>query len=445
LIAKEGDLRGALDGLPEGAPGREMYGLIERLYPICRSITGEGVRRTLDIIAEYLPLERSEVPSGTPVFDWTVPLEWNIRDAYVKDPAGQKIIDFTRNNLHVVSYSVPVHKRCKLAELREHLHADPGHPDWIPYRTSYYQETWGFCLPHRQLERLEEGEYEVCIDSELVPGTLSYGECVIPGESNEEVLLFAHTCHPSLCNDNLSGIALLVQLGRLMLGCRHRFSYRLLFAPATIGSITWLSRNEDILERIRAGLVVSVTGDQGGPTYKRSRRGDALIDRACAHVLATHGEPHRLMPFSPWGYDERQFCSPGIDLPMGRLTRSPNGEFAEYHSSADNLDLVHPECLEDSLRILLRALNVIEGNARFINLYPKGEPQLGRRGLYRMMGGFTSIGDIQHALLWVLNFSDGEHSLLAIGESSGIRFELLQDAAKLAVEAGLLSPVGTGN
>ena len=433
-------LQDLLQQLDAAQVGARMFALMERLYPICRSITGQGVRQTLDILQESLPLVRSEVPTGTPAFDWTVPNEWTIRDAWIKDPSGVCIVDFKRSNLHVVSYSIPVHRRLDLRELKEHLHSDPEHPDWIPYRTSYYRETWGFCLAHQQLLSLQEGEYEVCIDADLRPGSLSYAECVIPGASPSEVLLFAHTCHPSLCNDNLSGVVLLAALGQYLRQSQLQWTYRLVFAPATIGSITWLSRNQKHLGQIKAGLIVSVAGDPGAITYKRSRQGNSLIDRAAANIVRQGEKPGTILPFSPWGYDERQFCSPGINLPVGRLTRSPNGAYPQYHTSADNLDLVQAEHLQDSLQRIMRILCVLESDRRYLNLSPFGEPQLGRRGLYQMMGGYTNIGALQHALLWVLNYSDGLHSLLDIADASGMDFQTLLHAAELAEQSGLLSP-----
>ncbi len=435
-------LRDCLVRLETEQSGRHMYRLIERLFPICRSITGSGVRKTLDIIGEDLNLHRSEVATGTPAFDWTVPNEWNIRDAWIKDPSGCKIVDFQQSNLHVVSYSTPVKGRFTLKELQAHLHSDAENPEWTPYRTSYYKTTWGFCLPHRQLESLTEGDYEVFIDSDLEPGSMSYAECVFPGASPLEIVLFAHTCHPSLCNDNLSGLSILVELGKYLRQCQLNFTYRLVFAPATIGSILWLSRNEARLQSVKGGLIVSVAGDPGSVTYKRSRQHNALIDRASAHVLsAIPGNADRVLDFSPWGYDERQFCSPGIDLPMGRLTRSPNGAYREYHTSADNLDLVRPDHLQDSLKTILEILNVVETDCRYLNQFPKGEPQLGRRGLYQMMGGYTHIGDVQNALLWVLNFSDGQHSLLDIAEKSGLKYLEIQQAAELACQASLMTRI----
>ncbi len=420
--------------------GEEMHALIEELYPICRSITGDGVRETLRRVAKRIPLDIQEVPTGTQVFDWVVPREWNIRDAYIKDERGKKVVDFQNSNLHVVNYSIPVHERMSLDELRKHLYTIPDHPDWIPYRTSYYSESWGFCLSHRQLGQLKEGTYEVVIDSRLEDGHLTYGECRIPGRSDDEVLISATTCHPSQCNDNLSGIAIATRVAEEIARTTPRYTYRFLFAPATIGSITWLSGHEAEIPRIKHGLILANAGDPGKMTYKRSRHGDAEIDRAVLHVLRHSGHEFEVEEFSPWGYDERQFGSPGINLAMGRLTRSPNGRFAEYHTSADNLDFVRPEYLAESFVVALRALAVLEGNGRYLNLKPKGEPQLGRRGLYRKMGGYQELPPEQLALLWVLSLSTGESTLLDIADRSGLDFETVHTAAQGLAATDLLGP-----
>jgi aminopeptidase-like protein len=405
-------------------------------YPICRSITGDGVRRTLAMIRERIPLEIREVPTGTAVFDWTVPKEWNIRDAWIKDPSGRKVVDFQDCNLHVLSYSVPVHAKLPLAELKKHLFTLPDKPDLIPYRTSYYKEAWGFCLRHRTLEAFPEGEYEVLIDSTLADGSLTYGECLLPGDSEREVLLSTHVCHPSLCNDNLSGIAVMTELAReLQARPRRRYSYRFLFIPGTIGSITWLALNE---VRIDHGLVAANLGDPGKFHYKKSRRGTAEIDRAVLSVLRSSGEPFGVEDFVPFGYDERQYCSPGFNLAVGSLTRTPYGRYSEYHTSADNLDFISPEALEGSLRTYLAVMDVLEGNRRYLNLNPKCEPQLGRRGLYRTIGGDESGRARELALLWVLNLSDGEHDLLDVAERSGLSFAAIREAADALLEAGLL-------
>jgi aminopeptidase-like protein len=419
--------------------GTAMHELMTELYPICRSITGEGYRTTMAILAKHLDLDVREVPSGTQVFDWTIPREWNIRDAYVANSRGERVIDFRDSNLHVVSYSVPVDARMSLTELRKHLHTMPEHPDWIPYRTSYYAEDWGFCLTHRQLEALPEGSYHVVIDSSLSKGHLTWGECLIEGASPDEVLLSAHACHPSLCNDNLSGVVLATFLAKALAGASLKYSYRFLFVPGTIGAIAWLAHNEDKLDRVKAGLVLTCVGDGGGFTYKRSRRGDAEVDRVMSYVLATSDHPYELVDFSPYGYDERQFCSPGFNLPVGSLNRTPYTRFPEYHTSADNLDFVRPEHLAGSYALTLSALRVLEENDAFVNLNPKCEPQLGRHGLYGSLGGGKQTAQSQLALLWVLNLSDGEHSLLDVAERSGLPFELLVDAANALLDVGLLA------
>ena len=425
------------------AVGEEIYRLVERLFPICRSITGNGVRETLAILREYIPLEIHEVQTGTPVFDWTIPKEWNIRDAYVKDATGKRVIDFRKHNLHVVSYSIPVRQQMSLAELKEHLFTSEEYPDWIPYRTSYYNESWGFCLAHNEFLKLEDGEYEVCIDSSLESGSLSYGEYFVQGDSEDEILLFAHCCHPSLCNDNLSGLAMLTLLARELAAGDSRYSYRFVFAPATIGSTTWLSQNQANLSRIKHGLVAAVLGDPGKVTYKKSRSEVAEIDRAVQHVLDHTGEEYEILDFSPWGYDERQFCSPGINLPVGRLTRTPNGCYPEYHTSADNLQLVTPAALADSFSLYRELMQVLDENRTFINLSPNCEPQLGKRGLYRKTGGYKDVENRQLAILWILNQSDGRHSLLDIAGKSGISVRELSRVADELVSCELLKLAGT--
>jgi aminopeptidase-like protein len=420
------------------AAGQAMYRWIAELYPICRSITGDGLRETLRSVQQQIPLELSEVPTGTQVFDWTVPKEWNIRDAYVKNSHGERVIDFHESNLHVVNYSAPVRRRMSLAELKEHLFTLPDHRDWIPYRTSYYKETWGFCLSQKRLESLKEDEYEVVIDSTLEDGHLTYGECFLPGQLADEVILSCHCCHPSLCNDNLSGITIATYLARHLREIDRRYSYRILFIPGTIGAITWLARNEQNISRIKHGLVLTGLGDAGELNYKKSRQGNTEIDRAVTHVLKHSGQPHGLLEFSPYGYDERQYCSPGINLAVGRLSRTPHGTFPEYHTSADNLSFVHPEKLGESLATCLEIISVLENNGTFLNLNPMCEPQLGKRGLYRMIGGPVDSGLSEMAMLWVLNLSDGSHTLLDIAERSGMRFDAIKRACEALQEHGLL-------
>ncbi len=420
----------------------QLSSFATELYPICRSITGDGIRQTLTKIGKRIPLEISEVPTGTAVFDWTVPKEWNIRDAYIKDSRGHRVVDFQRHNLHIVNYSVPVRATLSLSELQPHLHTLAEYPDWIPYRTSYYQENWGFCLSHKEMLALEDGDYEVCIDSSLEDGNLTYGECYLRGQSSEEILISCHACHPSLANDNLSGLAVATAMAEFLLGRDLRYSYRFLFIPGTIGAITWLAQNRENVERIRHGLVLTCVGDAGGFHYKKSCNDNAEIDRAVEHVLRHQSEPHEVLDFSPYGYDERQYCSPGFSLPVGCLMRSVWGMFPEYHTSADNLDFIQMRSLAGSLRLCVAIVDVLENNRRYLNQNPYCEPQLGKRNLYRSMGG-DSIGMEIHARLWVLNLSDGKHSLLDIAERSRLPFPAIHDAAELLRENGLLAEVTT--
>lgn len=421
--------------------GVRMFDLIERLYPLCRSMTGDGNRQTLDVVGELIPLTRHEIPTGTEVFDWTIPKEWNIRDAYVADSTGRRVIDFRRSNLHVVGYSVPVRERMELDELRPRLHTLPDFPDRVPHRTSYHNETWGFCLSQHDLARLEDGTYEVVIDSTLEPGSLTLAECVIPGATTDEVLLSTHICHSSLCNDNLSGIALATFLARHLLDQSNRYTYRVLFIPGTIGSIAWLATNPDVVERIRCGLVLSTAGDRGRLHYKRSRSGAAEIDRVVEHVLRHADVPHEVRDFEPYGYDERQYSSPGIGLDVGSLTRTPYGQFDEYHTSADDLDFIAADALQDTLLRHIDVLAVLDRNQRYRNLRPNGEPQLGRHGLYATLGGRKGDNSTELAVLWVLNLSDGAHSLLDIADRSGFAFERVHEAAEALASVGLLEPV----
>jgi aminopeptidase-like protein len=409
--------------------GGLLHSFAEELYPICRSITGNGLRETLRRIGEKIPLQVHEVPSGTKVFDWTVPREWNIREAYIKNARGDRVIDFRNSSLHVVNYSVPIHKKLSIRELKEHLHTLPEHPDWIPYRTSYYREEWGFCLSQRQFNSLQEDEYEAVIESSLEDGHLTYGECVLPGETSDEILISTHCCHPSLCNDNLSGVAVATFLAQALTSKPRRYTYRFLFIPGTIGSITWLNRNEDVVPRIKHGLVLACVGDSGPFSYKKSRRGNAEIDSAVLHLLNHSGKPYNVRDFSPYGYDERQYCSPAFDLPVGCLNRTQHGKFPEYHTSADNLAFIRPEALEDTYRCCLEVLELLEHNRKYRNLNPKCEPQLGKRGLYTEMGGYPDSEVRELALLWVLNLSDGGNSLLDIAERSGLEFGSIRQAA----------------
>jgi aminopeptidase-like protein len=431
----------SLDKLIADDIGGELFAFAARIFPICRSITGDGVRQTLREVGAHIALDIHEVPTGTAVFDWTIPREWNIRDAYIKNEQGEKVVDFQRSNLHVMSYSVPVQQRLSLGELKQHLYSLPDQPDLIPYRTSYYSENWAFCISHRQLEALRDETYEVVIDSSLADGHLTYGEYLHKGETDEEFLLSVHVCHPSLADDNCSGIALLTHLAKRMIGVRTRFSYRFLFVPGTIGAITWLARNEAHVAKIKHGLVVSMVGDGGGPTYKKSRRGNAQVDRAMIHSLNHSGLSPTILDFSPYGYDERQYCSPGFNLPVGLFQRSKFGAIPEYHTSADNLGFIRPDHLRDSYRLIVETINVIENDAVFLNTMPKCEPQLGKRGLYGAVGGDKDAAAANMAMLWILNQSDGAHSLLDIAERANLPFAMIQRTAQLLRDHGLLKPL----
>lgn len=418
--------------------GAEMIELMRELYPIPRSLTGDGVRRTLARLSQEVPLEITEVPTGTRVFDWTVPKEWNVDEAWIADPDGNRVVDFADSSLHLLGYSVPVRERMSLAELKERVFTHPDNPSWIPYRTSYYNENWGFCLSQRRLDSLPDGEYEVHVGTRLEDGHVTYGEALIPGRTEDEFLLSTYICHPALCNDNLTGPVLLAALAKRLAELELRYSYRLLFSPATIGPLCWLSRHQDRVGWIKHGLVASCLGDPGGMTYKRSRRGDAEIDRAVEVVLRDSGREHTVLDWFPWGGDERQFNSPGFDLPVGALSRSPADKFPGYHSSGDDFELVGAEWLDDSLATYLAVIDAVERNGTFVNTSPYGEPQLGKRGLYRAVGGGSSE---EAAILWTLSLADGSNDLIGIAERSGLPFQAIREAADRLLEHDLLAPV----
>jgi aminopeptidase-like protein len=417
--------------------GARLDAMVRDLYPLCRSLTGEGLRETIRRVGEVVPLTIHEVPSGTPILDWEVPLEWAIRAARIEALDGRVLVDFAASNLHVVNYSRPVDAVVGRDELARHVHTLPDQPDLIPYRTGYFADDWGFCLQHRVWETMRDESYRVVVDSELFKGATTYGECFIPGSTDREVLISVHCCHPSLANDNLSGIAIAAHLAARQARAPRRLGYRFLFVPATIGALSWLSANESRTGRIEAGLVLTCIGDPGAFHYKRSRRGDAAIDRAVARVLAERGAPHRLLPFVPMGYDERQYCSPGFDLPVGCFMRSPNGTFPEYHTSADNPDFVSAAAMTESYDVLCDVLDVLDRDLTYVRLDGRGEPQLGRRGLYRAIGGESSDAT-QPALMWVLNLADGRHSILDMAERSGLPFVQLAAAARIARDHDLI-------
>jgi len=452
--------------------GNEMFELMEELFPICRSITGNGVRQTLKILKKHIPLEFHEVKTGTKVFDWIIPKEWNINDAYIIDPDGKKIIDFKKSNLHVLNYSTPINQKILFSELKHHIHTIPDKPDLIPYMTSYYSEKWGFCMEHNKFLKLKKGEYTVVIDSELTEGSLTYGEYLIPGKTENEIILTCYVCHPSMCNDNLSGVVLLTMLAKYIKNLNLNYSIRFLFIPETIGAITWLSNNEDNISKIKHGLVVTCIGDSGALTYKKSRNGNSEIDYIVEKVLKNSGLNYRILDFFPWGSDERQFCSPGFNLPVGSLLRSIYGknEFSEYHTSADNLDFMNKRSFVESfvtyLMILfelennfnkkseyfspisnLRNNNSIvpsEHNEKYLNLNTKCEPQLGKRGIYHELGGQENLMEqrkIEFAIFWLLNLSDGNWTIQNISKRSNISMDELKMATEILINAKLLKKI----
>ncbi|MFN6095539.1 MAG: DUF4910 domain-containing protein [Verrucomicrobiota bacterium] len=415
-----------------------MHELAERLYPLCRSITGDGLRESLRMVSEKIPIEIKAVPSGTKVFDWSVPQEWKVREAWIRDSSGNDVVNFRDHNLHLVSYSRPVRQRMSLLELLPHLHANPSMPDAIPYRTGYYHEDWGFCITQNALNQLDDGEYDVCVDTDLFDGELNYGELLIPGIGDEEVLISCHCCHPSMANDNLSGMVVATELASRLLDQPLRYSYRFLFVPGTIGSIAWLALNESLIPRIACGLVLACVGDPGALTYKRTKKQNSLIDRAVESVFRSTCPDAIIREFMPYGYDERQYGSPGINLAIGCLSRSTYGSFPEYHTSADDLSFITAEALHDTLEKLERVMFVVDQNTRHLNLKPMAEPMLGKYGLYDKAGGTKSDGFSELALLWVLSLSDGSNDLLAISEISGIDFDVILRATQRLTEVGLL-------
>lgn len=426
---------------------RELEAYFDRLWPLLRSITGEGVRATHAILSEIIPLTRYEIPSGTRVFDWTVPREWHVRDAYVTAPDGKRLFDVRENNLHLLNYAAPFSGSVSRAELDRHLHSLPELPYAIPYVTSYYQERWGFCCAHSDRMALQDGTYEVVIDSELFEGSLTLGDAFLPGDSKQEVLFSSYSCHPSLANNELSGPLVLAALYRRIAAWpKRRFSYRFVLAPETIGSLSYLAMyGRHLVENLVAGYVVTCVGTESAFRFKRTRRGDSLADRAAELVLEERSPGGCLVEdFRPdRGSDERQYNSPGFNLPVGAIMRCPPSGYPEYHSSADNKELISfPVLVEtaDSLESIARAL---EENRRHYNACPHGEPQLGRRGLYGTLGDRNRPRD-RKALMWVLNYSDGGHDLFDIARLSGHSWREVRTAAARLREAGLLAGAPKG-
>lgn len=414
----------------------------DRLWPICRSIAGPEFRQSLDILAELMPTTRLRFKTGEQVFDWKVPQEWSAKEAYLIGPDGKKLADFKENNLHLVTHSMPFQSELSLSELKLHLYSLPDQPEAIPYVTSYYAANWGFCLKHRELETLLEGRYRVVVNTELRDGHVEIGEAVLPGSSQEEILITSYLCHPSLANNELSGpLATAFLFQRVAAWSSRRYTYRFVIGPETIGSICYLSvRGEHFKKMLQAGYVVTCVGDPGNFTYKRSRRDDTLADRAATVVLRDNAS-HTIIPFTPAGSDERQYCSPGFNLPIGSLMRTMYGKYPEYHTSLDNKSLISFDAMLETVDIYEKVLRSMEENRKWRSTVLYGEPQLGPRGLYPLIGSGESRTEQVLALNWVINLSDGDHDLLEIAQRSGLKIETLITAAKAASAAGLLVPL----
>ena len=431
--------------------GERLLALVADLIPLRRCITGDGLRATLARLGEVAPVAVTEVPTGETVADWTIPPEWRVREAFLRLPSGRRVADWAASPLHLVQYSRPVRARMTTADLRPHVYTLPDQPALVPYRTAYYADTWGFCLSHDDWTAVEaevgSGEVEVVVESELFDGAMSYGEIVVPGETDDEILISAHACHPALANDNATSLAVAAVLAaERAAGPQRRYTLRVLFAPGTIGAVAWMSRNRARLGRVKHGLVLANLGDAGPLTYKLSRGGTLCaplaVDRAVAVALRDTAGAFGTRPWTPDGYDERQFGSPGAGLPVGRLTRTPHGEYAEYHTSGDSLSLVSARSLAGSLAALQATLDVLDGDAALYNLTPLGEPQLGRRGLYSPVGGVAYTPAAQAALNWVLALADGDHSLVDTAERSGLPFADIRRAADRLTAAGLVEEFG---
>ena len=420
---------------------QQMYGLMRELFPICRSITGDGVRRTLQRIGQEIPLTFKSYPSGMKCFDWEIPDEWNIRSAVIRDSNGRTIVDFKNNNLHVVSYSEPIDGLFSLDQLKSHIFTIPAKPSVIPYITSYYKKQWGFCMSHDNFLSMSDGIYHVTIDADLAPGELNIAEAIIPGRSAKEVLLSSYICHPSMANDALSGVVLTVQLYKeLSKQGDNYYGYRFLFLPETIGSIVYLYDHKDIIkERLHSGLVVTCVGDKGRFNYKRSRRGASTIDRVVENVLKNSGYKYQIRDFWPdGGSDERQYCSPGFNLPIGSLMRSVYGEFEEYHTSLDNLDFIDQQSLLESLNLYLMVMEALQINASYLNTNPFCEPQLSKRGLYHAWGAVKEKSEQIKKMMWLLNYSDGEHELVDISDRMGFGILDMKESLGHLMNASLL-------
>jgi len=422
-----------------------MYKLLSEMFSYNRSITGDGVRKTLKKISDEIPIKSTSIKSSTKVFDWVVPDEWNIESAKIYDPDGQLIVDFDENNLHLMSYSEPIDTVLSLSELKNHIITDKSRPDWIPYSTSYYKDDWAFCLPYNFVKKMINGEYKIIICSKKEPGELIYAESFIDNGASKEVLISTYICHPSMANDSLSGVVLAVQLYKELKKIDNlKYNYRFLFTPETIGTICFLYNNRKrIKSDLEFGLVATCLGDAGSFTYKNARNEKADINRVMKYIFSMSDVNGKVINFSPLGSDERQYCSPGFDLDVGVLTRTMYGQFQEYHTSADNLDFVSEKNLKESLNLYLKVFSIYESNSKFLRKNPFCEPQMVKYDLYREKGGAGEdcLDDMSQQRMWILNYADGKTDLLEISEKSGFDIFTLKLATKVLISNGLITQV----
>ena len=417
----------------------KMYDLLKELFPICRSLTGNGVRQTFEILKKHIPLEVQEFPSGTKCFDWVIPDEWNIKSAWIKDWNGNKIVDFSEHNLHILGYSIPYSGEITLEDLKKHIYTDPERPDAIPYRTSYYEKRWGFCMSHRQFETLKEGKYQVHIDSSLKPGSLTLAEAFIKGKTEKEIFFSCYVCHPSMADDSISGVVMTTKLYEYLKNRKDNYySYRFIFVPETIGAIAYLSKYGEMLKKSTfCGMVLTCVGDPGDFNYKKTRQGTHSLDRIAENILKHSGFKHHMHDFFLPGSDERQYSSPGFNIPAGSLMRSFYG-LPKYHSSQDNLDFVTEEGLNQTFDIYTKIIEAFEADFKYLNTNPFCEPFLSKYGLYSTLGAQMDGSKYIKKVLSILNFSDGQHSLVDIAEKTGFCISDLLDTVKILEEKGLL-------
>lgn len=425
--------------------------LFHKLFPICRSLTGVGNRKTFDIIREITPFDVHEIPSGTPVFDWHIPDEWTIRDAYIADESGNRVIDFAENNLHVASYSMPVDTTITLAELLPHLHSLPDQPGAIPYRTLYYKRDWAFCITEEQRSLIPADQnLHVVIDSDLIPGSMTYGDKILVGTSSQEFVFSSYCCHPSLGNDNLSGMVLMTMLLQELASRELKHTYRFILVPETIGTIAYLHQNQDVMRTVTGAYVLTGVAGRGQYAYKKSLQSDALVDRIARRVMRANDVVFDERAFDPHGSDERQYSSPGFRIPTGIITRDGYYDYPEYHTSLDNLDFISSDSLLETLDIYLKIVDELEARKPLQSLAPNGEPHLGPRGLYPSVGGAmhtsgsTTVADELDAILWTLTLADGSSDSVDIAERSGIDLEVIDTVVARLIEGGLLCETGDG-